>query len=241
MSYVEETINDNDSRFLDKQKDVETDLHYFGARYFDAGIGRFTKVDPVGISESDITNPQRFNRYAYSLNNPYKYIDPNGKWPTKVKRVHSLSINRVLSHISELDRSIISEQQISMDADQSSAGAYKHAMSAPGQLPYEAWEKANKFVHDEITTARDLEQRGKHEEAFRHLGNANHTMQDSTSPAHKGFQEWDELSTFRSKLGHVKREFYDPGSGSDLDSATKKTWDAFKSNQPIPKEMISRP
>ena len=79
VSYVEETINDNDSRFLDKQKDVETDLHYFGARYFDAGIGRFTKTDPRGISESDLMNPQKFNRYSYSINNPYKYIDPDGR------------------------------------------------------------------------------------------------------------------------------------------------------------------
>ena len=29
--------------------------------------------------EGDITNPQSLNTYAYSLNNPIKYLDPNGE------------------------------------------------------------------------------------------------------------------------------------------------------------------
>lgn len=44
-----------------------------------AGIGRFVSVDPKGIAEKDLLNPQRLNRYNYSLNNPYRYIDPDGK------------------------------------------------------------------------------------------------------------------------------------------------------------------
>ena len=70
----------NKNRFVGKEKDEETGLSYFGARYLDDRSGRFTKVDPVGISESDLMNPQRFNRYAYGLNNPYKYVDPDGEF-----------------------------------------------------------------------------------------------------------------------------------------------------------------
>ena len=69
----------NKNRFIGKEKDEETDLYYFGARYLDARAGRFTATDPVGIRESDLMNPQRFNRYAYGLNNPYRYVDPDGE------------------------------------------------------------------------------------------------------------------------------------------------------------------
>tara|TARA_Y100000310_G_C20481446_1_gene714868 strand:+ start:109 stop:930 length:822 start_codon:yes stop_codon:yes gene_type:complete len=51
-------------------------LYYYGARYYDAGIGRFISVDPVS---GNIFNPQRLNRYAYTLNNPLKYVDVNGE------------------------------------------------------------------------------------------------------------------------------------------------------------------
>jgi RHS repeat-associated protein len=78
---------DNDRRFVGKEKDTETGLQYFGARYMKDEIGRFITVDPVGpvdprtskTNYSMLTNPQRLNRYAYSLNNPYRYIDPDGR------------------------------------------------------------------------------------------------------------------------------------------------------------------
>lgn len=45
-------------------------------RYYDPVTGRFYSNDPVGFSAD---NPMLFNRYAYSNNNPYKYIDPDGR------------------------------------------------------------------------------------------------------------------------------------------------------------------
>ncbi len=56
--------------FTGKEQDA-TGLQYFGARYYDSGIGRFTQVDPnYNPSESP---------YEYARNNPLKYVDPNGK------------------------------------------------------------------------------------------------------------------------------------------------------------------
>ena len=57
-------------------KDSGSDLVYMKARYYDPAIGRFYSNDPVGFTTS---NPMMFNRYAYANNNPYRYIDPNGK------------------------------------------------------------------------------------------------------------------------------------------------------------------
>ncbi len=59
-------------------EDKETGLTYAGARFYDSITGRFLAVDPVGFSEDNL---QIFNRYAYGNNNPYKYIDPDGRNP----------------------------------------------------------------------------------------------------------------------------------------------------------------
>ena len=51
------------------------------ARYYDPEAGRFVGPDPVGVLESVETNPQMFNRYAYANNNPFSFIDPDGRAP----------------------------------------------------------------------------------------------------------------------------------------------------------------
>src|SRR3989338_802231 len=61
--------------FTDKEKDTESGLQYFGARYYRPTIGRFTQIDPL---EGNIFDPQSLNRYAYSRNNPIVYLFPDG-------------------------------------------------------------------------------------------------------------------------------------------------------------------
>lgn len=44
------------------------------ARYYDPVIGRFYSNDPIAFRDI-----HSFNRYAYGNNNPYKFVDPDGK------------------------------------------------------------------------------------------------------------------------------------------------------------------
>jgi RHS repeat-associated protein len=67
----------NYSFLTQKERDVETGLDYFGARYYASAQGRFTSVDPLGASGRP-GNPQSFNRYSYTLNNPLRFVDPTG-------------------------------------------------------------------------------------------------------------------------------------------------------------------
>lgn len=65
--------------FTGKERDAETSLDYFGARYFSGAQGRFTSPDPVTATPLDIINPQRWNQYAYAVNNPLAFVDPDGR------------------------------------------------------------------------------------------------------------------------------------------------------------------
>lgn len=55
--------------------DPGTGFHDYGARLYWPEIGRFISVDAAGPNFAD---PMTLNRYAYVLNNPYKYVDPTG-------------------------------------------------------------------------------------------------------------------------------------------------------------------
>jgi len=66
-------------RFTGKERDTETGLDYFGARYLSAAQGRFTTVDPVTITPERMADPQQLNAYAYVRNNPLRLIDPTGE------------------------------------------------------------------------------------------------------------------------------------------------------------------
>ena len=70
-------------QFTSKERDNETGLDYFLARYYSSTQGRFISVDPALDSAKPVT-PQSWNRYSYCLNNPLKFIDPTGKrWATQ--------------------------------------------------------------------------------------------------------------------------------------------------------------
>ena len=66
-------------RFTSKERDTETGLDYFGARYYSSVQGRFTSVDPLFYTATRPADPQQFNLYAYVRNNPLKLVDPDGK------------------------------------------------------------------------------------------------------------------------------------------------------------------
>jgi len=66
-------------RFTGKERDSETGLDYFGARYMGSAQGRFTSPDPVFMTKARVYDPQQWNQYAYVRNNPMIHVDPDGR------------------------------------------------------------------------------------------------------------------------------------------------------------------
>jgi RHS repeat-associated protein len=62
--------------FTGHVNDANTGLVYMQQRYYDPHAGRFLSTDPV---LTDANTGDSFNRYHYAKNNPYKYIDPDGR------------------------------------------------------------------------------------------------------------------------------------------------------------------
>ena len=73
-----EQRQDDSPGFTGHVHDDDLGLTYMKARYYDPEIGRFYSNDPAGFSTD---NPFSFNRYVYANNNPYKFVDPDGKAP----------------------------------------------------------------------------------------------------------------------------------------------------------------
>jgi len=68
-------------------------LDYMHARFYNPNVGRFLSVDPQRLDRVT-TTPQAWNRYAYALNNPLKYVDPDGR-ETQLVLGHHTRINPV--------------------------------------------------------------------------------------------------------------------------------------------------
>jgi RHS repeat-associated protein len=67
------------SRYTGKERDTETGLDYFGARYYASNMGRFMSPDPVQISKQRMIDPQQWNMYSYARNEPLGHLDPDGR------------------------------------------------------------------------------------------------------------------------------------------------------------------
>ena len=176
----------NRYKFTSKERDSESGLDYFGARHNSSNLGRFMSVDPSSKSINKL-NPQSWNRYTYTLNNPLRFIDDNGKWP---KEIHERIIDSAFPGLSVQQRNELKRTSANVDLGQTKAHNHEHAMKSPGENP----AAANRAIDQNI---QNHEQAAQHAQgstpehanqinngAMDEFGQALHTVTDRTSPAH---------------------------------------------------------
>jgi len=72
------SANADHYKFTGKERDTESGLDNFGARYYASGQARFTSADPFTVTPGRIADPQQLNLYSYVRNNPLSHVDPTG-------------------------------------------------------------------------------------------------------------------------------------------------------------------
>lgn len=176
-------------RFTGKERDSETGLDYFGARYYGSNMGRFMSPDPVVMMRQKLLDPQQWNMYSYVRNNPLRLVDENGKWPTEI---HNQIIDRAFPGLSAAQRNQLKQTSAWVDraAGQTKAHNHEHAMRSPGENPVAARQAINENIQNHEQAAQRA-QGGTPEHAsqinngaMNEFGQALHTVEDRTSPAH---------------------------------------------------------
>ena len=195
----------SEHHFTGKERDVESGLDYFPARYYNSNLGRFLSPDPSNLSV-DWWLPQTWNRYSYGLNNPLAMIDKNGLWPVWT---HNNIIDEAFPGMSKTDLQNLKDSSYVMDAgagQQLPSNSYMHGMSDGGGTVFWGGEGGNavhdriaadNYIDSQVQTAQEAQANwiaqghsGFSPLALSAFGNALHTTEDRLSPAHAGEQPW---------------------------------------------------
>lgn len=223
------------SLFTGKERDTESNLDNFGARYNSSQMGRFMSPDPSNLS-ADFWLPQTWNRYSYALNNPLTVVDRNGQWPGYI---HDEIIEQAFPGMSKEGIQAMEDASSHMDNDpgqQSAANAYQHGMrdGTTNQSPAEAKQLGDDFIAKNERNAQKIQaawiasgHTGIAPAALTAFGNALHTITDRLSPAHAGYQPWYGQSKFNpSAWWHYSREF--EMSDDQMQAAVSAAQQAFQ-------------
>ncbi len=221
-------------QFTSKERDAETGLDYFGARYMSSAQGRFTSPDlPANYL---VSLPQSWNKYTYALNNPLAIVDPDGQFP---KWVHEQIIDQI-SGLSPNDKAVL--KAASADADsflkggQSPSASFTHAMLDGLEFNSAQTDpaKAAQFVENQLRKAIGIQAAyaANHRnqasslspDALYAMGLAIHTVTDSASRFHNGVSSYWYGGLSLMDYFHSAAEplFYSMGGAQDKQEGAKR-------------------
>lgn len=81
----------NNYKFTGKERDTESGLDDFAARFYASNYGRFISADESKYAHAP--DPQTWNLYSYVANNPINAVDPTGHAPERADGQHYLPMD----------------------------------------------------------------------------------------------------------------------------------------------------
>ena len=174
------------SRCTGKERDSESGLDEFGARYYASSMGRFMTSDPIGIMKQKFADPQQWNMYAYARNNPLSAIDVSGQFVYSIHDALTTTTLAAAGYSSSVAKAISWENQKTDLYFNDEAHAYMHSqarrVSQNGRLHLqtaaEARAEEHKFIETSLGDAASEVWAGDFAAARKNFGGALHAAQD---------------------------------------------------------------
>ncbi len=184
-------------QFTGKERDSESGLDNFGARFHGSSLSRFMSPDPLQPSRSHplvlrqfLADTQNWNKYAYALNNPVKDTDQGGHFTGDEHE--KMQVNAMLANgYSQSAAHISATADRRMDNPLNVASGVavlhhfvptgenpQHGERADGQSREDAQKAADNFMSSKVKDAATRALQGDVQGALTDLGQASHTAQD---------------------------------------------------------------
>lgn len=118
-------------RYSSKERDDETGLYYYGARYFAPWIGRWVSADPAGMVDG-------MNVFVFSRSSPVVFEDPDGRQSSETEEANlpEVGVERlqifVIDHLTG-EETLLSGGELAADADEFQAMLERLLISPPAE------------------------------------------------------------------------------------------------------------
>ena len=168
--------------------------------------------------------------------------------------IHQQAIDLVLSKtpMSAADRIILDNQQSLVDKDQEPEQSAEHAMTGITMAGQDEAKERTTYIgqteellHNSLVAAINARKANDSADALPALGKAIHILEDSTSPAHRGFQVWSYNFGVWEMARHVLNERVYPDDStaeryqSHLEGAVQYAYDIYMEHIAIPAQFFS--
>jgi RHS repeat-associated protein len=210
-------------KFTGKERDAETGLDFFDARYYSSAQGRFTSPDefkggfldaftgqhafqPGPLPYADLIDPQTLNKYAYVRSNPLRYVDPDGHADVDTLTKHAFKIVAIAEKSAPTAAKTVFSTVLSTAASAFELGAAfftfgtvtggPHDELYPGGIPVSGGSRKGETKQDRL--AREDEERS---------ADKDHELQTSASGAgarQGGGRPPKDLTTLSGTLDQVE-------------------------------------
>jgi RHS repeat-associated protein len=118
-------------RYVGKERDEESGLYYYGARYYAAWTCRFISVDPKAL-ESLSWSP-----YNYTINNPLRYTDPDGRMAEESES------NNITNQNDNVQEQIENDADLSNENRKTNKFKPHNIKESKFDRKYKKWQKKN--------------------------------------------------------------------------------------------------